>query len=49
MSHRQLAILGSSIVLGTSVAIMWLHAPILPAVIGAVVAGAFLYWRATKR
>jgi hypothetical protein len=44
-----IAIIGSSIVLGTSVAIMWMGAPIIPAVIGALAAGAFLYWRASKR
>jgi hypothetical protein len=43
------AILASSIVLGTSVAIMWMGAPIVPAVIGGAAAGAFLYWRASKR
>ncbi len=48
VDHRKIAILASSIVLGTSVAIMWMGAPIIPAIIGATVMGAYLYWRATK-
>jgi hypothetical protein len=48
VDHRKIAILGSSIVLGTSIAIMWMGAPIIPAIIGAAVMGAYLFWRATK-
>ena len=48
MDHRKAAILGSSIVLGVSVAIMWMGAPIIPAVLGGALTGAYLYWRSTK-
>ena len=48
VNYRTLAILGSSIFLGASVAIMWMNAPILPTIIGAGLTGAYLYWRQTK-
>jgi hypothetical protein len=35
----------SSVVVAVVIAVLWFQAPIVPAVLGAVTVGGFLYWR----
>jgi len=49
VSQPSPAILAASVVLGIAVAIIWMGAPVVPAVVGAITAGAVVYWRTRKR
>lgn len=39
----------ASAILAVMAMVIWLGAPIVPTVIGAAIAGAYVYWRDTRR
>ena len=45
---RSIRFTSASILAGVATALVWLKAPIIPAVLGALGAGLVLYWRAQR-
>ena len=47
MAHSGL--IGGSVLVGTVIAVVWFHAPVIPAVLGGIGAGCALYFQAQRR
>jgi hypothetical protein len=45
---RSMQFISASMLAGVATALVWLQAPVIPAVVGALAGGLALYWRAQR-